>query len=61
MFLQLVSNVNNLISKALKNIDLNDQSKIDKILIELDGTEQKKKLGANAILCINCVLQTCSN
>ena len=48
-----VSNVNNLISKALKDIDLNDQSKIDKILIELDGTEQKKKLGANAILSVS--------
>ncbi len=48
-----VANVNNLISKALKDIDLNDQSKIDKILIELDGTEQKKKLGANAILSVS--------
>ena len=32
---------------------VNDQSKIDKILIELDGTEQKKKLGANAILAVS--------
>tara|TARA_S200000501_G_scaffold219274_1_gene205808 strand:- start:4217 stop:5413 length:1197 start_codon:yes stop_codon:yes gene_type:complete len=48
-----VANVNNLISKALKDIDLNDQSKIDKTLIELDGTEQKKKLGANAILSVS--------
>ena len=37
-------------AKALKNIDINDQKKIDNILINLDGTEQKKKLGANAIL-----------
>ena len=48
-----ISNVNNLISKALKNIEISDQTKIDKILIELDGTDQKKKLGANAILGVS--------
>ena len=45
-----IENVNGPISKSLKDIDIEDQSKIDKILIDLDGTEQKKKLGANAIL-----------
>ena len=48
-----ISNINNLISKALKNIEISDQTKIDKILIELDGTDQKKKLGANAILGVS--------
>ena len=48
-----ISNINHLISKALKNVEITDQSKIDKILIELDGTEQKKKLGANAILGVS--------
>ena len=48
-----VENINGLISKSLKNIDFNDQKKIDKILIDLDGTEQKKKLGANAILAVS--------
>ncbi len=48
-----ISNINNLISKALKNVEITDQLKIDKILIELDGTEQKKKLGANAILGVS--------
>jgi len=48
-----ISNINHLISKALKNVDITDQLKIDKILIELDGTEQKKKLGANAILGVS--------
>ena len=48
-----ISNVNNLISKALKNIEISDQTKIDKILIELDGTAQKKNLGANAILGVS--------
>ena len=48
-----ISNIDNLISKALKNIEISDQTKIDKILIELDGTDQKKKLGANAILGVS--------
>ena len=48
-----ISNINHLISKALKNVEITDQLKIDKILIELDGTEQKKKLGANAILGVS--------
>ena len=48
-----IDNINNPISNALSNIDINDQTKIDKILINLDGTEQKKKLGANAILSVS--------
>tara|TARA_B100000586_G_scaffold223037_1_gene170253 strand:- start:460 stop:1659 length:1200 start_codon:yes stop_codon:yes gene_type:complete len=48
-----VENINGPISKALQNIDSNDQTKIDEILINLDGTEQKKKLGANAILAVS--------
>ena len=41
------------ISKALKGFDVEDQEKIDKTLIELDGTEQKKRLGSNAILSVS--------
>ena len=48
-----VSNVNNIIAKALKNINIDNQSKIDQTLIELDGTDQKQKLGANAILAVS--------
>ena len=48
-----ISNINHLKSKALKNVEITNQLKIDKILIELDGTEQKKKLGANAILGVS--------
>jgi len=48
-----VENINGPISKALINIDVNDQSLIDKILIETDGTKQKKKLGANSILSVS--------
>ncbi len=48
-----VENINTLIAKSLENIDVSDQKKIDKILIDLDGTEKKKKLGANAILAVS--------
>ena len=46
-------NVNTLINKNLKNVDSVNQKKIDKILIDLDGTENKKKLGANALLAVS--------
>ncbi len=52
-YLEAVENINGPITKALSNIDINDQTKIDKTLIDLDGTEQKKKLGANAILAVS--------
>ena len=45
--------VNGEIFKALIGLDVADQKKIDKILIDLDGTEQKKRLGANAILSVS--------
>ena len=48
-----VENINGSIAKSLKNIDISEQTKIDKTLIDLDGTEQKKKLGANAILAVS--------
>lgn len=47
---EAVKNVNKKISKALKKLNVYEQAKIDKILIDLDGTENKSKLGANAIL-----------
>lgn len=48
--LQAVENVNELIAPVLLDQDALDQVYIDKLLIELDGTENKGKLGANAIL-----------
>ena len=48
-----VENIDGPIAKALKDIDIDNQKKIDKTLIDLDGTEQKKKLGANAILAVS--------
>ena len=51
--LSAMEKVNGEISKALIGLDVEDQKKIDKILIDLDGTEQKKRLGANAILSVS--------
>tara|TARA_Y100000748_G_scaffold295429_1_gene287156 strand:+ start:3437 stop:4690 length:1254 start_codon:yes stop_codon:yes gene_type:complete len=48
-----VEKINNEISKNLTGFSINDQEKIDKTLIELDGTKQKKRLGANAILSVS--------
>ena len=45
-----VKNVNTIIARALKGKDPTRQEEIDKLLIELDGTANKSKLGANAIL-----------
>jgi enolase len=48
--LKAVENVNKKISKKIENMNVYNQAKIDRALIELDGTENKSKLGANAIL-----------
>ena len=48
-----VNNVNNLIENALVGESVLDQKKIDRYLIELDGTENKSILGANAILGVS--------
>ena len=51
--LNAVDNVNTLIAPALIGLDATDQSGIDRFLIELDGTDNKGKLGANAILGVS--------
>ena len=48
-----VNIIKNIISKKLKNVNIHNQEKIDNILIRLDGTKQKKKIGANTILAIS--------
>src|SRR3989338_928630 len=48
--LKAVANVNTKINKAISGKDAECQEKIDQVLIDLDGTENKAKLGANAIL-----------
>lgn len=45
-----ISNINNIISPQIMGISPEEQEKIDNLLIDLDGTEKKEKLGANAIL-----------
>ena len=51
--LKAIEKVNVEVSKALIGFDIDDQKKIDKTLIELDGTKQKKRLGANTILSVS--------
>lgn len=48
-----VSNVNTIIAPALQGMDALNQAEIDKKLIDLDGTKNKNKLGANAILGVS--------
>jgi len=48
-----VKNVNTLIAKELAGVDSLNQPLVDKMMIELDGTEHKSKLGANAILGVS--------
>lgn len=51
--LRAVENVRTVIRKALLGLDAEDQAGIDRRLIELDGTENKGRLGANAILAVS--------
>ena len=48
-----VSNVNEILSKKLFGFDVREQSKIDEKMINIDGTENKSNLGANAILSVS--------
>ena len=50
---QAVKNVNQIIASAIKGMDVTDQDGLDKKMLELDGTETKSKLGANAILSVS--------
>ena len=51
--LQAVENVNTEIAEAIVGLDVEEQSFIDTTLIDLDGTENKSRLGANAILAVS--------
>lgn len=51
--LKAVDNVNDIISEALLGMDVTRQNEIDALMIELDGTHDKSKLGANAILGVS--------
>ena len=57
-----VQNVNTIILKNLKGLDVEDQQSLDDKMIELDGTINKKRLGANAILGVSmAVARACAN
>ena len=55
-----VSNVNKIISKKILNKNVHNQELIDSILIKLDGTKQKNKIGANAILSVSIAVKKLS-
>ena len=48
-----VDNINNLIAPALVGVDASDTYAVDKVMLDLDGTKDKSKLGANAILAVS--------
>ena len=48
-----VTNINSIIADTLKGFDATNQSQLDTIMIDLDGTENKSKLGANALLGVS--------
>ena len=53
MFLSSVNFINTEIRETIKGIDVREQKTIDNILIELDGTANKSRLGANSILAVS--------
>lgn len=50
---QAVANIHDSIAPALAGVDATDQARVDQLMLELDGTENKEKLGANAILAVS--------
>jgi len=55
-----VDNVNRILGPKILGMDAREQAKLDRILIELDGTENKGRLGANAILGVSIALARAS-
>ena len=58
--LRAVENVNNIIASELIGMESTAQAEIDALLIELDGTENKRRLGANAILGVSMAVAQAS-
>jgi enolase len=58
--LKAVEYVNTEIAEALLGLDGEEQTRIDRVLIELDGTENKSRLGANAMLAVSCAVAKAS-
>ena len=59
--LKAVENINKIISEHLKGRDVSDQDNIDNLLIKLDGTKNKERLGANAILAVSIAIYKAQN
>jgi enolase len=55
-----VEYVNTEICEALLGLDGEEQTRIDRVLIDLDGTENKSRLGANAMLAVSCAVAKAS-
>ena len=58
--LSAIKLINSKINKRLKNQNIHNQERIDSLMINLDGTKQKKKLGANSILAISMAVKKLS-
>ncbi len=56
-----VTIINTIIAKKLKNLNVHNQEKIDHILLKLDGTKQKIKLGANSMLAVSMAVKKLSS
>ncbi len=54
--LQAVANVNEILAKKVVGLDSENQTEIDRLMLEIDGTPNKEKLGANAILGISLAI-----
>ena len=53
VFLKAIDNVNQIIAQELLGVSVFEQNAIDQLMIDLDGTPNKSKLGANAILGVS--------
>ncbi|MCB5258441.1 MAG: phosphopyruvate hydratase, partial [Candidatus Cloacimonetes bacterium] len=58
--LKAVENINSIIAPALLNIESTHQGEIDELMLNLDGTPNKSKLGANAILAVSMAIARAS-
>ena len=58
--LSAVNSINKKISKKLKGQNVHNQERVDAIMINLDGSKQKNKLGANAILAVSMAVKKLS-
>ena len=58
--LSAIKLINSKINKKLKNQNIHNQERIDSLMINLDGTRQKKKLGANSILAVSMAVKKLS-